>query len=169
MFTAWSASGRACGRSAGTECCSWRASAAVTFASVVVPVPYRAWRAASSTATRSARGMAKRASMLSRPKRHRTEEVGLAARCGLGPCGVEQFPRVDGVAGAQSQIRLGGEQADKVAVGQPLAGGGDCGPQPGEVAGGLDEGEPRGVGAGGGVRPGHRGCGAGPGMAAVKW
>ena len=169
MRTASSASGRARGRSAGTECCSWRASAAVTFASVGVPVPRRASRAVSSTATRSARGMAKRAPMRSRPS-------ATAPSRSASPVAVARAHAVSsssrasgGVAGPQPQVRLGGEQADQVGVGQPLAGVGDRRPHPGQVAGGLGEREPRRVGAGGGVRPGQRRCGVRTGMAAAKW
>jgi hypothetical protein len=39
----------------------------------------------------------------------RAKEVRIAARCGLGPCGVEQLSRVDGVTGVQSQVRFDGE------------------------------------------------------------
>ena len=80
-------------------------------------------------------------------QRDRAEQFGLAGCGGPGPGGVEQRPGLGGVAGAQPQVRLGGEQADQVGVGQPLAGGGDRGPQPGQVAGGLGEREPGGVGA----------------------
>ena len=118
-------------------------------------------RAVSSTATRSVRGMAKRAPTAVQAQRDRAEQVGLAGGGGAGPGGVEQRPRRGGVAGPQPQVGLGGEQADQVGVGQPVAGGGDRGAHPGQVAGGLGEREPGGVGVGRGARPGHRGRGAG--------
>ena len=96
------------------------------------PAPRRASRcrparagAVSSTATRSVRGMAKRAPTPVQAQRDRAEQVGLAGGGGPGPGGVEQRPGRGGVAGAQPQVGLGGEQADQVGVGQPLAGVGD--------------------------------------------
>ena len=86
----------------------------------------------------------------------RTNEFGLAGVGRLGPGGVEQRPRLGGVARTQAQIRFDGEQADQFGVGQPTAGGGERGPYSGEMSGGLDECEPRGVGASGRVRPVHR-------------